>query len=165
MEPHVRRAVTAGLAGTAALTLILAWGPTVGAPPLNLPLWDGTFFTLNLGVAVALGYLVHFAIGVALALLYQNWARVRLPGEGWFRGAIFGTAVWAVLMVLGLPLFDWLDPLVSNGLLAAPGLFALGLGATAPAMLLLAHLVYGAIVGALISLDEYQPVGRLRRHA
>jgi hypothetical protein len=160
MEPHVRRAILAGLVGTAALTLILAWGPTVGAPALNLPLWDGTFFTLNLGVAVTLGYIVHFAIGVALALLYQNRVAPRLSGEGWWRGAIFGFGVWSVLMVLGLPLFDWLDPLVQNGLLTAPGFFALGLGATAPVMLLLAHLVYGAIVGVLAPVDAIEPLRR-----
>jgi hypothetical protein len=160
MQSHVRRTILAGLAGTAALTLILAWGPTVGAPALNLPLWDGTFFTLNLGVAVTLGYVVHFAIGVVLALLYQSRVAPRLNGEGWWRGALFGLMVWAGLMLVGLPLFDWLDPLVQNGLLTAPGLFALGLGMTAPVMLLLAHLVFGAIVGAITAIDEYQPVRR-----
>ena len=160
MDVDNRRALWAGLAGTAALTLILAWGPTVGAPPLNLPLWDGTFFTLNLGMAVMIGYLVHFAIGVGLAFLFQRRFQGRWNVEPWLAGALFGFVVWLALMAVGLPVFDTLDPLVSNGLLTAPGLFAMGLGLTAPAMLLLAHLVYGALVGAITGVEQYQPVRR-----
>lgn len=160
MRYQTRRAVLSGIVGTAALTLILAWGPSIGAPPLNLPLWDGTFFTLNLGLAVAVGYVLHFLIGIGLALWYQRWWRDRLQGEAWVRGALFGLAVWGVLMLLGLPLFDWLDPLVENGLMAAPGLFALGLGAAAPVILLAAHLVYGALVGAIAGVDDVEPVRR-----
>jgi hypothetical protein len=36
----------------------------------------------------------------------------------------------------------------------------MGLGLTAPAMLLLAHLVYGALVGAITGVEQYQPVRR-----
>jgi hypothetical protein len=149
MTPETRTAILAGLVGTAALTLALALGPSLGAPAVNLPLWDGTFFTLNLTWAVAFGYVVHFTIGVLLALVFQRRLRDRLSGEPWLRGAVFGLLVWAVLMVVGLPLFDVLDPLVSNGLLPSPGFFALGLGPTAPVMLLAAHLIYGAVVGSI----------------
>lgn len=162
MQSDTRRAIVSGLAGTAALTLTLAWGPTIGAPPLNLPLWDGTFFTLNLGLAVALGYVVHFAIGAALAVLYQKWFRHRLSGEGWLRGAVFGLIIWGALMLAGLPVFDVLDPLVENGLMSSPGLFALGLGIAAPVMLLFAHLLYGSIVGAMTD-ASHAPLSQLRR--
>ena len=144
-----RRVVAAGLVATLILTLVLAAGPAIGAPPLNLPLWDGTLFTLNLPLAVGFGYLVHFAVGLALASLYVQVAEPRLTGEPWLKGAVFGALVWAALMLVGLPLFDALDPLVANGLMAAPGVFALGLGVTAPLMLLVAHLLYGAVLGQL----------------
>lgn len=160
MQPQIRRAILAGLVGTAALTLVLAWGPTIGAPPLNLPLWDGTFFTLNLGLALVFGYLIHFAIGVALALLYQKRVLPRLTGEGWQRGALFGAGIWGILMIVGLPLFDWLDPLVENGLMVSPGVFALGLGTAAPVMMLMAHLVYGALVGTITGTHQVDLVRR-----
>lgn len=162
MQPHTRRAIVAGLVGTLALTLTLAWGPTIGAPPLNLPLWDGTFFTLNLGLAVALGYFIHFAVGVALAIAYQKWFQHRLSGEGWLRGAVFGLIIWGALMLVGLPIFDVLDPLVENGLMSSPGLFAMGLGIAAPVMLLFAHLIYGSIVGAMTDLS-HAPLSLARR--
>ncbi len=160
LSVDARRGLLAGLAGTAALTLILAWGPTVGAPPLNLPLWDGTFLTLNLGWAIALGYLAHFAIGSGLALLYQRRVRTLWRVEPWLSGAVYGAWVWLALMLVGLPLFDVLDPLVSDGLLTAPGLFALGLGITAPVMLLVAHLVFGGLVGLICGPEQHQPVRR-----
>jgi hypothetical protein len=144
------RAVVGGLVGTAALTVVLLWGPAIGSPSLNLPLWDGTFFTLNLGLAVLIGYICHFGIGVGLALVYQRHWLSGFRGEGWLKGALYGAVVWAALVLVGLPLFDWLDPLVANGLLPAPGFLALALGPAAPIMLLIAHLVYGALVGALV---------------
>jgi hypothetical protein len=164
MTRDTRLAMMAGLVGTAALTLALALGPALGAPPLNLPLWDGTFFTMNLAWAVVLGYAVHFAIGILLALLYFRRVRDRLGGEPWLRGALFGLMVWLVLMVVGLPVFDLLDPLVADGLLPSPGFFALGLGSSAPVMLLAAHLIYGAVVGTVAGIpDAARSLNRLVR--
>jgi len=154
------RILFAGLAGTGVLTLMLGLGPAIGGPPINLPLWDGTVFTLNLTWAVAVGYLVHFTIGVVLAFVYVELIMPRLMGEAWLKGALFGALVWALLMIVGLPLFDVLDPLVSDGLMAAPGLFALGLGVSAPIMLLVAHLLYGAVVGSMVGTPEFQVVRR-----
>ncbi len=155
-----RRVVAAGLAATLVLTLALAAGPAIGAPPLNLPLWDGTLFTLNLTLAVGFGYLVHFAVGVVLASLYVQVVAPRLTAEPWLKGAIFGTMVWAALLLIGLPLFDALDPLVANGLMAAPGVAALGLGVAAPPMLLVAHLLYGAVLGQLTGDNAVKVVRR-----
>jgi hypothetical protein len=154
------RVVVTGIVATMALTAALALGPLIGAPPLNLPLWDGTFFTLNLTLAVALGYLAHFAIGVALALVYLQGVAPRLGGEPWLRGAVFGLLVWVALLLVGLPLFDALDPLVENGLMAAPGFLAMNLGLSGALMLLVGHLVYGAILGGLIGDPGFQAVRR-----
>jgi hypothetical protein len=161
MTRETERALIAGAVGTAALTLMLALAPSLGSPALNFPLWDGTFFTLNLTWAVILGYGVHFAIGISLAILFQRTFLTRLGGEAWLKGAVFGFLVWLVLMVVGLPLFDLLDPLAANGILPAPGFFALGLGVTAPVMLLVAHLIYGAVVGSLTGNASSRALARL----
>jgi hypothetical protein len=161
MTRETERALIAGAVGTGALTLVLALAPSLGSPALNFPLWDGTFFTMNLTWAVILGYGVHFAIGISLAMLFQRTFQSRLPGEAWLQGAVYGFFIWLALMVVGLPLFDLLDPLAANGLLPSPGFFALGLGATAPVMLLVAHLIYGAVVGSLAGRAPHRALARL----
>jgi hypothetical protein len=161
MSRETERVLIAGTVGTGALTLVLALAPLWGSPVLNFPLWDGTFFTLNLTWAVIVGYGVHFGIGILLALLFQRSIGPRLAGEAWLKGAVFGMAVWLVLMVVGFPLFDLLDPLTLNGLLPSPGFFALGLGVSAPVMLLAAHLIYGAVVGTLAGREPNQALARL----
>ena len=161
MTRDTERALVAGAVGTAALTLMLALAPQLGSPALNFPLWDGTFFTLNLTWAVVLGYAVHFAIGMSLAVLFQRTVLPRYGSEAWLKGAAFGFLVWLTLMVAGFPLFDVLDPLAANGLLPSPGFFALGLGPTAPVMLLAAHLIYGAVVGALTGSVSHRALAKL----
>ncbi|MEW9503622.1 DUF6789 family protein, partial [Jeotgalibacillus marinus] len=77
---------------------------------------------------------VHFMIGVvgygvALALLDDH-----LPGESrvW-HGALLAMIGWLVMMVALMPM-------------AGAGLFGMNLGMAAPAMTLMLHLIFGAVL-------------------
>ncbi len=136
----------AGIIGTALFALILDLIPSMHGPRLNVALWDGSFVTLNLSVAIIVGYVLEFLIGVGLAALYLKYWRVG-PANPVMRGALFGLALWLVSMAIGMPIFDRLSPLVQNGLLLGPGAFLWRLGIVAPLIWLLASLVYGSSIG------------------
>lgn len=69
--------------------------------------------------------------------------RPLLRGPTWARGVEFGFLAWLVVMVTVMPF--------THG-----GLFGLDLGFAAPAVTLAAHVVYGALVGAIfVALDPH----------
>jgi hypothetical protein len=119
----------AGLSGTIIFTLLLTLAPEAGSPPMNVALWDGSMMTLNLRLATALGYILEVTAGTLLAYGYQTQLQGRFRGSPWIKGAALGAGLWVVVMIIGLPLFDLLSPLVNNGLMLAPGVFAWNLGA------------------------------------
>lgn len=94
------------------------------------------------------GWLLHFMVGsliwgVGFAATYRL-----MPGPLWLRGVLFGIATWLIVMLLVLPL-------------TRAGTFGLQLGLPAPALMLLVHLVYGGLLGALFGLLD--PDGGKRR--
>ncbi|MCY0864955.1 MAG: hypothetical protein OWQ57_08400 [Sulfobacillus sp.] len=121
-EP-MKRAIIAGILGTLLFSFVMEIIVWLHGPRFDVPLWDGGFVTLNPQVAVLIGYVLEFAIGVGLAYLYLRTLASRHPREALTRGALFGFALWLFLMVIGMPLFTWLSPVVQNGMTLAPGFF------------------------------------------
>jgi hypothetical protein len=65
----------------------------------------------------------------------------------WIKGLIFGVFAWLMMMVLFMPL-------------AKAGLFGLKLGYGAPAVMLVIHLIYGAVLGLTYGLLSTRAVVR-----
>ena len=139
------------------------WGQAVGAgflatamsamsiKSLDVPALLGSMALPQGGPNAALiGTIWHFANGIAFALVYAKvlaaWQRQSTLGTG----AGFGLVLWVVAMLL-LPVLLSVHPLVRAGKMPNPGVFLLGLGAgLVPAVsLLIGHLVYGVLAGAL----------------
>ncbi|WP_322937745.1 hypothetical protein [Nocardioides bizhenqiangii] len=82
----------------------------------------------------------------------------RLEQATWWLGAVFGLLHVAVALLALLPLLPGLHPRMasqragpaSTAVLEPPGLLALNYGIQTPAVAIIAHLVYGAVLGALI---------------
>jgi uncharacterized membrane protein YagU involved in acid resistance len=133
---NVRRAVVAGLIGTAVMTTLLLVEPSVGLPKIAigqiLSTWLG-LATAYLPAGPALGWIIHFGVGVGLALVYAGLLVGRLPGGPLGRGALFGGLVFLVAQLAFMPL-------VGGGIFSNDDLEMLT-GS------LLGHLVYGGIVG------------------
>ncbi len=115
-------AVLAGLAGTAVMTILMYAGPLIGLPSMDIM---GALGSLVPGAPTYLvGGLVHFGIGVTLALLYALLFAGRLPGPGWFRGALFSLLPWLFAITLMAPtmaaLQSVLQPEAQAGLAANP---------------------------------------------
>jgi len=134
---RAQTATVAGLLGTAALTALSTLSAALSGMGMDVPAMLSGFLKLPLSV----GWLVHVAIGVMLAWTYALLFCRTLPGRGAARGALFGllpfiTAETVVLPMMGAGLFS-----TNMGGAALP---AVGLS-------LLSHLLYGAVVGWVLS--------------
>jgi uncharacterized membrane protein YagU involved in acid resistance len=130
------RAAAAGLVGTGVMTALLLVEPSVGLPKIAM----GQVLSSSLGLASAhlaigpaLGWLLHFVIGMLLALVYAAAFDRRLPGPALARGLIYGALVFVVAQLVFMPL-------VGGGVFSHGDVELL-------AGSLLGHLVYGGLTG------------------
>jgi hypothetical protein len=151
-------ALVGGFAGTLVLTAMLAAASHLRLTRMDIPFLLGTACTGDRTRAQVVGYALHFAAGMIFALLYAA-AFAALGRAGWALGLAFGL-VHAIFA--GTALVNVLLPAVhprmgtsvsaadSTPLLEPPGFMLLNYGRATPAVTILAHLAYGAIVGWFI---------------
>lgn len=133
---NAARAAAAGLVGTAAMTALLLVEPSVGLPKIAM----GQILSTSLGLASAslpigpaLGWVIHFIIGMVLALIYAGAFERRFPGTPLVRGLLYGVLVFVVAQLVFMPL-------------VGGGVFSRGDGELLAGSLL-GHLVYGGLTG------------------
>jgi hypothetical protein len=153
-------AIAGGFVGTLVLTTALRGGNELNLTRIDLPFLLGTAFTSDRTRAKALGYALHFLVGLAFALIYYA-TFLAIGRSGWWLGAIFGLAHGTFA---GTALVETLLPLVhprmgtrstaapSVALLEPPGFLMLNYGHQTPLLALAAHIAYGTLVGGFISL-------------
>ena len=152
-------AVVGGLVGTLVLTTMLRAASELGLTRMDLPFLLGTAVTENRVWAKAVGYALHFLFGLLFALGY--WVIfVVLDESGVLLGGILGLlhalfAASALVNVL-LPVVHprmgtGFDAAGSSPLLEPPGFLLLNYGRQTPIVTVVAHIVYGAIVGGFVS--------------
>jgi hypothetical protein len=152
-------ALAGGFAGTIVLTTALTAGTQLRMTRMDIPFLLGTAFTTDRTRARLIGYAVHFVNGLLFALIYYA-AFVVLGRAGWALGLLFGLAH---AMFAGTTLVNVLLPAIhprmgtpnsaadSSPLLEPPGFMLLNYGRSTPALTIVAHLAYGAIVGAFVA--------------
>jgi hypothetical protein len=138
----------AGLVGAAAMNLVTAAGVLADLTPWNLELVIGSVLTRRGGTLTwYVGLVAHVLISMAMACLY-GLALDRWGGAGAGRGLVLAVphalAAGVVLWLAG-PLL----PSVGDPALADPGFLAAEYGAWATLNVIVAHLAYGATVGAV----------------
>lgn len=153
-RPGFGRALLAGVVAWVVFTLLLEMAPAMGLPKMNVPVMLGDMFGMN---SLVVGWMMHFVIGVGLIILYAYVFADLLSGPAWLRGLQFAVLPWLVMMVMLAPMLGVLDPMMSK---MPPGFFLIHMGVMAPIGSLMAHLVYGAVGGAV---DGY--AGAARRAA
>jgi hypothetical protein len=128
---RLNHALLAGLAGTTAMTLLILVAPMMGMPEMYIGNMLGDF----LGIGSVLGWIMHFVIGVVLAVGYALLFAGRLPGHVVARGAIYGFLVFLLAQLMVMPMMG-------------AGVFS---GGNVPMIMgsLLGHLVYGGVLGAV----------------
>lgn len=143
-----------GLAATALLTTLLRAAQALRWTRMDIPFLLGTMFTADREKAKALGVVVHFLNGWAFAWLYAAFFRA-LGGATVPWGMAVGAAHALFVLAAVIPALPSAHPRMASEamgpeptrMLEPPGFLALNYGVQTPAATVLAHLLYGGVLG------------------
>lgn len=148
-----------GFVATLALTTVMAGSQGLRLTRMNMPYMLGAMFTPGRDRAKLIGFGVHFINGWLFSLLYvaafHAWGRAT-----WWAGAAIGVVQAAFVLTAGMRLLPGLHPRMASEQqgptvmrqLEPPGFLALNYGYQTPVSVLIAHLVYGVILGAFYAI-------------
>ena len=151
---NVVGAILAGLAGTAAMTMLMYVAPLMGMPKMDIVRMLGSMFTSTRGVAtgqgtvsdsnqgltIGLGLMIHFMMGAVFALIYALLWSLGIGSATWLWGLIFGL-VHGMMAIAMMPLMMRMHPnppQMAGGPLVMAGQ-------------LMGHMVYGLVVALVYS--------------
>jgi hypothetical protein len=149
-----------GFVATVVLTAILAGSQGLGLTRMNIPYLLGTTFTPNRDRAKPIGTLVHLVNGWLFSLLYV--AAFHAWGQAtWWLGALTGVVHAGFVLTAGMAMLPGLHPRMASEQrgptvvrqLEPPGFLALHYGVRTPVSVVVAHAVFGAILGGFYSLS------------
>ncbi len=153
-------ALAGGFVGTIVLTTGSRLAQELGWTRMDIPLLLGTAFTSDRKRATAIGYVLHFANGIAFSLLYglvfEAIGRAGLLlglALGFVHGAFAGGALLNVLLPVVHPRMGtaWTDAREAP-ILEQPGFLLSNYGRSTMLLTGVLHLVYGALVGVFAAL-------------
>ena len=149
-----------GFASTVVLTSILAGSQGAGLTRMNIPYMLGTIFTPDRDKAKFIGFVFHFANGWIFSFIYV--AAFQLMGRStWWFGGLIGLVQAVFVLTMLMPILPALHPRMANEQygptvvrqLEPPGFLGLHYGLRTPVSVLLAHIVFGAIIGAFYTVQ------------
>jgi hypothetical protein len=148
-----------GFVGTVVLTTIMAGSQGLRLTRMNLPYMLGTVVTPSRDRAKVVGFILHLFNGWMFSLLYVA-AFHSLGLIKWWLGAFIGFVHAAFVLTAGMRILPGLHPRMASEQqgptvarqLEPPGFLALNYGVRTPLSVLLAHLVFGAIIGSFYAL-------------
>jgi Na+-transporting methylmalonyl-CoA/oxaloacetate decarboxylase gamma subunit len=144
-----------GLFATGVLTLLMAASQGLGWSRMSFPFMVGSMATSRRSRAMVLGFALHVGFGVAFAVLYalvfEGWQRAT-----WWLGGLLGVFHGLFILIVVMPALPGLHPRMAGKhhgptptrQLEPPGFMGLNYGRTTPAITLIAHVVYGMLLGA-----------------
>jgi len=149
LQASFGRALLGGLVGWVALTLVMVMAPLMGVPPMSIPSMLGGMFGVN---SLVFGWIMHLMIGLVLGLVYAYRIAPHFSGAPWLRGLLYSLLPWLVLMVVIAPVLPVLNPMLAK---MPPGFFFANIGFMAIMGTLIAHLVYGVVLGAIVGAPSF----------
>ncbi|MGK7312918.1 MAG: hypothetical protein ACN0LA_11835 [Candidatus Longimicrobiales bacterium M2_2A_002] len=143
---------------TVSMTAVLELAMAMGWTRMSLPYILGTVLTSNRRLAPLFGMGLHLVNGLIFAFGYALAFESLGRANGWI-GAALGVVHTAAILVI-MPFAAGLHPRMATEhdgpgartALQPPGFFALNYGRRTPLFGLLAHLLYGAIMGSFYPL-------------
>jgi uncharacterized membrane protein YagU involved in acid resistance len=143
-----------GFAGTVVLTTLMAGSQGIGMTRMNIPFMLGTMFTPNRDRAKVYGVGIHLVNGWIFSLVYVAAFHVAGLFSWWF-GALIGFVHGTFVLVVGMPALPGIHSRMASELrgptivqqLEPPGFLARNYGLRTPISVLIAHVVFGAILG------------------
>ena len=144
-----------GFVATVVLTSVMSAAQGLGLSRMSIPFMLGAMFTPNRDRAPVVGFVVHLIDGWLFALVYaaafEQWGRAT-----WWLGAVTGLVHGGFVLTAGMPMLPGLHPRMASERqgptptrqLEPPGFLALHYGRQTPIVTLVAHILYGTILGA-----------------
>jgi hypothetical protein len=145
---NYKNTAKAGVLGALGMTVLMVIARALGLTSLNIEMALGSLLTQRVGaVSWILGLMIHLAVGALLAQIYAfgfDFLTERASaGIGAGFGAIHSAFAGLLMFWLGS-----IHPLMrNNGVIPAPGPFAISYGTLTAVAFIAVHLVYGACVG------------------
>jgi len=151
-------AILWGFAATIVLTTIMSASRSLGLTRMDIPFMLGTMFTPNRDKAKLYGFLVHLMNGWIFALIYVA-AFVSTGLFHWWFGVAIGAVHALFVLLFGMKVIPGMHPRMATETrgpdpthqLEPPGFMALNYGRGTPIATIMAHLVYGGILGLFYS--------------
>lgn len=152
---NISDALLWGFVGTVLLTTIMAASQWMGLSRMSIPYLLGAMLTPNRDRAMLVGYIFHFVNGWIFAFIYalafESWGQ-----STWWLGAGTGLIHSLFVLLAGMQLLPAMHPRMANDQhgptptrqLQPPGFMALNYGRRTPLATILAHLVFGAVLGS-----------------
>jgi hypothetical protein len=148
-----------GLLGTLVLTTVIRLASELGVTRMDLALLLGTAVTQNRRKARAIGYLFYVALGIIFAFGYTAVFEV-IGRATWWIGAVVGAmhAIFLASVVINV-LLPVVHPMMGTpetaanevALIEPPGFLMSNYGRNTFLITLVAHILYGAVVGWAVS--------------
>ncbi len=134
MNKNLITILKGGLIATTVMTLIMLVAPMMGMPKMPI----GKMLAGFMHIPVALGWIMHFMVGIILAAAHQIVWKNRLSVNAAVNGMIFSLIPFLIAQSVVMPMMG-------------AGFFSMN--TPAPMMMvmgsLIGHLVYGAVLGAV----------------
>jgi hypothetical protein len=124
---------------------------------MDIPMMLGTIFVEDPDKARVVGFFIHLLNGQFFALFYAG--AFALLGEAeWWVGALFGAFHGLAALAVIVPLLPGIHPRMSSdragpvldAVLEPPGLLSLNYGRETVLVAVVAHIVYGTLLGAFL---------------
>lgn len=146
---------------TTVLTTVMSGAQGLGISRMSIPFMLGTMVTPSRDRAPLLGFLIHLFNGWLFALVYAA-AFESLARATWWVGGVIGFVHGLAVLMAVMPLLPGLHPRMASEsrgpeptrALEPPGFMALHYGRGTPLITLVAHVLYGVILGTF-----YRAVG------
>jgi hypothetical protein len=150
-----------GFAATVLLTSLTVAAQSLGLTRVDIPFIIGTMFTPNRDRAKVIGLAVHLINGWLFAIAYGLFFE-SIHAATWWYGALLGALQGMFIVAVLLPILPGIHPrMVSDfrgpeptRLLEPPGFFVTNYGRITPLVLIVAHVLYGAMIGAFYALSR-----------
>jgi uncharacterized membrane protein YagU involved in acid resistance len=141
MQSKIKQSVISGITATVAISLLMMLGAAMGMPKMSPP----NMLAAMMGMPVAMGWVMHFLIGIIFAagyvFLFNNW--LKKIGNKYLRGAIYGIVAFVIAQI-GIPV---MESIFGNGNMPAPE------GSVALMMIgsIMGHVVFGIVIALLVT--------------
>ena len=135
MRPDIKKAITGGVVGTIVMTLMAMYvAPMMTGMPMDI----AAMLAGMLGTSWMIGMVGHLMMGIIVfPLIYVYIVYGFVPGSPVVKGLIWGAVLWAMAVVVVMPM-------------AGAGFLMANIGGMMAVMAsLIAHLVYGGLLGSI----------------